>query len=199
MTWIDDAVDRGLSVLETGDRKTMNRYLNETTERMIQEEVPNPRRGLNKYQSRFMAFGSGGFTRSPGPTDDDIREDVKVVIRRLEEWRERVMDPFSIAGKRSIENTNVNINQNVVSSASEATATVEITMSQTVREVERCDLDENVIQAIKAAIADLEAAKGGQPETICEKASKLLDLVKKGSDAAKAVAPFVAQALSLIA
>lgn len=55
------------------------------------------------------------------------------------------------------------------------------------------------MKAIKAAIADLEAAKGDRPETICEKASKLLDLAKKGADAAKAVAPFVAQALSSIA
>lgn len=54
------------------------------------------------------------------------------------------------------------------------------------------------MKEIKAAIVDLEAAKDDRPESICQKASKLLDLVKKGADTAKAVAPFVAHALSLI-
>lgn len=76
---------------------------------------------------------------------------------------------------------------------------VEVTISQTIKKLDRCGLDKEEMKAIKAAIADLEAAKGDRPETICEKASKLLDLAKKGADAAKAVAPFVAQALSSIA
>lgn len=74
-----------------------------------------------------------------------------------------------------------------------------MTISQTIKKLDRCGLDKEEMKAIKAAIADLEAAKGDRPETICEKASKLLDLAKKGADAAKAVAPFVAQALSSIA
>lgn len=81
---------------------------------------------------------------------------------------------------------------------SSANATVEIAFSQTIKAIDRCDLDEDEIKEIKAAIVDLEAAKGDRPETICEKASKLLELVKNGADTAKAVAPFVAKALSLI-
>lgn len=81
---------------------------------------------------------------------------------------------------------------------SSANATVEVTFHQTIRALDSCNLDDGTMKEIKAAIVDLEAAKDDRPESICQKASKLLDLVKKGADTAKAVAPFVAHALSLI-
>ena len=76
-----------------------------------------------------------------------------------------------------------------------ATAAAEVTMSQVIESLDSHIVDDAELAEIKAAVADLEAAKGKSPETICDKASKLLDLAKKGVDVAKAVAPYVAMAL----
>lgn len=45
--------------------------------------------------------------------------------------------------------------------------------------LDRCDITEDELRDIKAAISELEAAKGKSPETVLDKTSKLLDLVKK--------------------
>lgn len=76
-----------------------------------------------------------------------------------------------------------------------ASASVEVTMSQVFGELESLVHDDSELSEIKAAVADLEAAKGKSPETICDKTSKLLDLAKKGADVAKAVGPYIAMAL----
>lgn len=75
---------------------------------------------------------------------------------------------------------------------------VSVTLSQTVESLEKCSLSPEELTEIKAALLDLEASKTEEPQTVCDKASKVLDLVKKGADAAAAVAPFVAAALSAI-
>lgn len=76
-----------------------------------------------------------------------------------------------------------------------ASASVEVTMSQVFGELESLVHDDSELSEIKAAVADLEAAKGKSPETICDKTSKLLDLAKKGADVAKAVGPYIAMVL----
>lgn len=76
-----------------------------------------------------------------------------------------------------------------------ASASTVVTMPQVFDELESLIHDDAELSEIKAAVADLEAAKGKSPETICDKASKLLDLAKKGADVAKAVGPLIAMAL----
>lgn len=88
-----------------------------------------------------------------------------------------------------------NVNHNVASANAAATV---VSISQAFDALESCSLSPEELSEMKAAIADLEVAKGKDPETVCEKASKLLDLAKKGADTAKAVAPFVAAALSAL-
>ena len=88
-----------------------------------------------------------------------------------------------------------NVNHNVANANAAATV---VSISQAFDALESCSLSPEELSEMKAAIADLEVAKGKAPETVCEKASKLLDLAKKGADTAKAVAPFVAAALSAL-
>lgn len=87
---------------------------------------------------------------------------------------------------------------NVATADAQATASVQVKISQTVEALESCQLSAEDLTALKAAITDLAAARGKAPETICEKASKLLDLAKKGVDIATAVAPFVASVLQTL-
>lgn len=79
-----------------------------------------------------------------------------------------------------------------------ATADVAVSMTQAIRALDDCRIGREETDALKAAIADLSAAGKDKPETTCEKASRLLDLAKKTADTAKAVAPFVAAALSML-
>ncbi len=79
---------------------------------------------------------------------------------------------------------------------SNAIANVSITMSQSIKALNSCNLSPEEIKDIKAAIADLSAEEKSNPEKVCEKAIKVLDLAKKGADTVKAVAPFVSSMLS---
>lgn len=75
---------------------------------------------------------------------------------------------------------------------------ISVTLSQTVESLDKCSLSPDELKEIKAALLDLEASKSNSAETVCDKASKVLDLVKKGADVASSVAPFVAAALQSI-
>lgn len=79
--------------------------------------------------------------------------------------------------------------------ASSVSVCVSVSLSQTIEAVDGCELSSEDMSQIKAAIVDLEAARGKSPEAICDRASKVLDLAKKGIDVAKAVGPFVAMVL----
>lgn len=115
-------------------------------------------------------------------------------VRRVKGWLRCNM--ATLVGSPS---TNVSTNLNNIgnsSSTSNATASNVVTISQAFDALESCEISQDELAALKVAIVDLEAAKGKSPEAVCEKASRLLDLAKKGADTAKAVAPFVAAVLS---
>ena len=90
--------------------------------------------------------------------------------------------------------------QTTVKAEASASALVDVSvaMTQAVRALDGCDSTKEEIEALKAAVADLSAADKKEPEKVCEKASRVLDLAKKGADTVKAVAPLVAAALSAI-
>ena len=71
-------------------------------------------------------------------------------------------------------------------------------MTQTIRMLSGCSAPKEEIDALKAAVADLAAADKNEPENVCEKAARVLDLAKKGVDTVKAAAPLVAAALSAL-
>ena len=75
---------------------------------------------------------------------------------------------------------------------------VSVAMTQTIRALDGCSADKEEIDALKAAVADLAAADKSEPEKVCEKASRVLDLAKKGVDTVKAVAPLISAAFSAI-
>lgn len=152
MTWIDDAIERGLGLLDGASAKDMRSYLDETTERMIQEGVPRPKKDLSKYKSRIIGIGPSGGMSIPGASDEDIRNDVETVIQRLLDWKNRVLDPMSIAGRNRVENNNVNINHNVVSADSSASS---VSSSSVSAVIDLIDSDERLSEDEKAALQSL--------------------------------------------
>lgn len=73
---------------------------------------------------------------------------------------------------------------------------VSVAMTQAVRALDECASTEEEINALKAAAADLSATNKNNPEKVCEKVLRILDLAKKGADTVKAVAPLVAAVMS---
>lgn len=120
-----------------------------------------------------------------GPIDRPMINSIRLL---LASHRDRMNHELAVAqataGSTSV-NTSLSVN-------------VSVTLSQTVESLEKCSLSPEELTEIKAALLDLEASKTDEPQTVCDKASKVLDLVKKGADVAAAVAPFVAAALSAI-
>lgn len=117
-----------------------------------------------------------------GPIDAATIRSIRVL---LVAHRERMEHELAVA----------NAGASSASLSSSVNVNVSVSLTQTIEAVDKCDLSNDDKNRIKAAIADLEASKGKSPETICDKASKLLDLAKKGADVAKAVGPLIAMAL----
>lgn len=129
-------------------------------------------------------------TGSQIPTllDKVERKYIVIIQKMLLAHRDRMNHQLDLArassGSTAV-STSVNVN-------------VSVSISQTIEALEKCSLDPEERKEIEAALAELEASKSKGAEAICDKASKVLDLVKKGVDVATAVAPFVAAALSAI-
>lgn len=125
-------------------------------------------------------------------------QDIRKLRGKLAVYRDEKEHELEVARLNAdAVNTNLSVN-NSNSNVATATANAAVTISQAFDALESCSLSPEELSEMKVAIADLEAAKGKGPETICEKASKLLDLAKKGADTAKAVAPYVAGALATL-
>lgn len=140
--------------------------------------------------SRYRGLNINGEIR-PYTVEDIRRLRGKLAVYRDEKDHELEIAKLNAAAAGvnvAVDNVNNNI----------ATANATVTVSQAAEALDSCDLSSESLAAIKAAVLDLETAKNKSPETVCEKASKLLDLAKKGADTAKAVAPFVAAALSAL-
>ncbi len=153
--------------------------------------VPNIKHGLRKFQMR---------TNFSEPySDADAAHDIRVLAGKLRAYRDDMDREERIAKLNAAQRGATVIIQDVGNSSSVATATSSATLSQTIEALDRCDADDDALRDIKAAIYELEDAKGKSPETICEKASKVLDLAKKFTDVAKAAGPLVAMALQSFA
>lgn len=152
--------------------------------------VPNIKRGMRKFQM------STDF--SAPYSDADAAHDIRVLAGKLRAHRDDIDREERIAKLNAAQRGATVIIQDVGNSSSVATATSSVTLSQTIELLDRCDITEDELRDIKAAISELEATKGKSPETVLDKTSKLLDLVKKAADTAKAVAPYAAMALQAL-
>lgn len=165
---------------------------------LFSEDIPGIKRGLDRYRQRIWVSGM------PGPEIDDLH-DLKLLKEKLLMFRDELIGdapdtPSSGGGTGPLNIYLDNSATQTVSADSHATASANatVTISQAIDALESCSLSPEELSEMKAAIAELETAKGKAPETVCEKASKLLDLAKKGADTAKALAPYVAGALSAL-
>lgn len=192
MSWIDNLINEGKAALESADTKIMKQFIKEAINIMKSEDVPGPKSGLNLYDpaQTFNAL-----------TEEEIKNDVNMTIEKLERQKEMMLDPTSKANKQLSENRILNINNNIntqaySSSSSSVQIDISIAMSQTINALDSCNLSPEEIKDIKEAIADLSAEEKSNPEKVCEKVIKVLDLAKKGADAVKAVAPLIASIFS---
>lgn len=150
----------------------------------------NYKTGLARYRTTVNGY--------PVYTDGDARRDVEILVSKMRVLRDKEAHDMAIAKLNAAARGATIVIQDVGNSSSTATANATVTISQTLDALESCSLSPGELSEMKAAVADLEASKGKAPETVCEKASKLLDLAKKGADTAKAVAPYVAGALATL-
>lgn len=149
--------------------------------------VPNIKHGLRKFSGR------AGIS---APYDDaQALGDLRILAGKLRARRDDLEHELDIARLNAAQRGATVVLNNSNSAVSESSATADVSISQTIESLDRCDASSEELRQIKSAVEDLAAAKGKSPETICDSASKVLDLAKKGVDVAKAVGPYVAMAL----
>lgn len=153
--------------------------------------VPNIKHGLRKFQMRVNF--------SEPYSDSEAALDIRVLAGKLRAYRDDIDREERIAKLDAAQRGATVIIQDVGNSSSTAISTSSVTLTQTLEALDRCNVTENELRDIKAAISELEASKGKSPETVLDKTSKLLDLAKRAADTAKAVAPYAMMALQALA
>lgn len=108
-------------------------------------------------------------------------------LRKLRGWLAFHMDNMGYAAPVT----------NITNSAT-ASATAEVSISQTFSELEESDLSEEEITALKAALADVLAAKEQGPSKFAEKLEKALEIAKSSATAAKSVLDFAAPLIQML-
>lgn len=161
MSWISKAIEEGQSVIEKGDRREMKSYLDKTTDRMKQEGILRPKNGLKTYKQRIATYGPMGSYATPPANDTETENDIRIVIQRLQDWEERLLDPMSRISPSQVEINNINQNNVNVDAInhSKSDASVSVSLADIRRAVDSLDDltdDERIV--LKGLLADIEDA-----------------------------------------
>lgn len=135
---------------------------------------------------------------SPSYTTDDAVKDVETLLLKMETYRDSQERQMRIAELEAAGRGAQIIVSNSGNNEAHASASATADIRETIRAIDSCEGTDEELSALKAAVADLAAADRSEPERVCEKASRVLDLAKKGADTVKAVAPIVGTILSAL-
>lgn len=135
---------------------------------------------------------------SPSYTTDDAVKDVETLLLKMETYRDSQERQMRIAELEAAGRGAQIIVSNSGNNEAHASASATADIRETIRAIDSCEGTDEELSALKAAVADLAAADRSEPERVCEKTSRVLDLAKKGADTVKAVAPIVGTILSAL-
>lgn len=155
---------------------------------VISEYIPTFKTGLLMYRQRFNG--------NPGYTLNDAVKDVETLLMKMETYRENQERQMKLAELEAAGRGAQIIVSNSGNNEARANASANVDIREAIRAIDSCRGTDEELSALKAAVADLSAVGKNEPEKACEKASRVLDLAKKGADTAKAVAPIVAAIMS---
>lgn len=157
---------------------------------ILSDELPETYSvGIKRFVHRTR---SNNFSYS----ENDIENDLDIAIEKLKMLRLRMNHEIEIEKLKAAQRGATVIISEVGNSSSSATVTLNVSITSTVEKIDDSDVDEHIKDEIKAAILDLEAAKSNNPESIADKALKVLDIATKAGNLVSIVAPLVASALS---
>lgn len=157
---------------------------------ILSDELPETYSvGIKRFVHRTR---SNNFSYS----ENDIENDLDIAIEKLKMLRLRMNHEIEIEKLKAAQRGATVIISEVGNSSSSATVTLNVSITSTVEKIDDSDVDEHIKDEIKAAILDLEAAKSNNPESVADKALKVLDIATKAGNLVSIVAPLVASALS---
>lgn len=157
---------------------------------ILSDELPETYSvGIKRFAHRTR---SNNFSYS----ENDIENDLDIAIEKLKMLRLRMNHEIEIEKLKAAQRGATVIISEVGNSSSSATVTLNVSITSTVEKIDDSDVDEHIKDEIKAAILDLEAAKSNNPESVADKALKVLDIATKAGNLVSIVAPLVASALS---
>lgn len=157
---------------------------------ILSDELPETYSvGIKRFVHRTR---SNNFSYS----ENDIENDLDIAIEKLKMLRLRMNHEIEIEKLKAAQRGATVIISEVGNSSSSATVTLNVSITTTVEKIDDSDVDEHIKDEIKAAILDLEAVKSNNPESVADKALKVLDIATKAGNLVSIVAPLVASALS---
>lgn len=189
MALFEDLIDECKALLESDDKRGAADLAKKACG-VIAEYIPTYKAGLRMYRQRISG--------SPSYTTDDAVKDVETLLLKMEAYRNSQERQMRIAELEAAGRGAQIIVSNSGNNEAHASASATADIRETIRAIDSCEGTDEELSALKAAVADLAAADRSEPERVCEKASRVLDLAKKGADTVKAVAPIVGTILSAL-
>lgn len=181
----DELIEKCQEHIKANDVAAAKKFIGETCG-IISGYVPNVKDGLNMY--RPLVFCD---TTSNPYTDEEVMADLKTLLGKLRVYRDERQRELELAKLKAAEKgAHVQVSA-VSASTANVNISIDIALSQAYEELEKCELSNGDIEKIKAAMADVVAARSESNEAVLDRLSKLLDFTSKGVGVAQAILLFI--------
>lgn len=181
----DELIEKCQEHIKANDVAAAKKFIEETRG-IISGYVPNAEDGLNMY--RPLVFSD---TMSNPYTDEEVIADLKTLLGKLRVYRDEKQRELELAKLKAAEKgAHVQVSA-VSASTANVNISIDIALSQAYEALEKCELSNGDIEKIKAAMADVVAARSESSEAVLGRLSKLLDFTSKGVGVAQAILLFI--------
>lgn len=181
----DELIEKCQEHIKANDVAAAKKFIEETRG-IISGYVPNAEDGLNMY--RPLVFSD---TMSNPYTDEEVIADLKTLLGKLRVYRDEKQRELELAKLKAAEKgAHVQVSA-VSASTANVNISIDIALSQAYEALEKCELSNGDIEKIKAAMADVVAARSESSEAVLSRLSKLLDFTSKGVGVAQAILLFI--------
>ena len=181
----DELIEKCQEHIKANDVAAAKKFIEETRG-IISGYVPNAEDGLNMY--RPLVFSD---TMSNPYTDEEVIADLKTLLGKLRVYRDEKQRELELAKLKAAEKgAHVQVSA-VSASTANVNISIDSALSQAYEALEKCELSNGDIEKIKAAMADVVAARSESSEAVLGRLSKLLDFTSKGVGVAQAILLFI--------
>ena len=189
MTWVDDVISEGESILADFSREKAAYYISRSLSLLSDCGVEKQRAGMQTQKQRVGRISARGSWSTPGPDDDDYLEDAKTLVLRFKRIKVEIE-----SGEKGAGGTVFNIDahsENANTANASATAMATMSYAGACAAVDGLDLDEDEKDELIDLLNDARKAKDDKTLLAAAVQALIANAFEYGIETPIAVWPFV--------